>query len=137
MNKVESLHPCVIVCDHFDRIKNTIDIKIESLLADKNLSDDMINVLNALRQDQIAKINEIQEINLSNIKFDEDQYKHEWKHVLNDISLDYNQKVEIIKEKLISYDCFVVEEPKTKFKMSLFITPWFNHQTSLEFIKLV
>ena len=59
--------------------------------------------------------------NLSNIKFDEDQYKHEWKHVLNDVSLDYNQKVEMIKEKLISYDCFVVEEPKTKFKMSLFL----------------
>ena len=138
MNKIESFHPKVIICDHFDATKNKVDIIIETLLAKINLSEDLTNVLNELRRDQIDKINEIREINLNHVKFDEDQFRIEWKHVLSDdCLLDYNQKVEMIKEKFISIDCILVADPSIKCKISLFITPWFNNENNLKFLKFV
>jgi hypothetical protein len=120
---------------------NKIDIKTEILLQDQSLTEERRNELNELREKQIEKIKEIKEINLQYLplNINEKEYEEKWSFILNDTSLDYDQKIDQIKDKanLIHFDCVLLEEEKENNEngFDLWITSWFYNQKSLEFLK--
>lgn len=136
MHTIQTFHPSLIVNDHFQEIINQIDINTESLLDNKALKADGITELNTLRDTQITKIKEIHEINVKRLPvFNEDEYVKTWSYVFNDSKLDYYQKLEIIKESLISLDCVLIEDFSLANNLSLWIMPCFYNKQDLEFLK--
>ena len=134
----QSFHPSVIVNDHFQEIINQIDINTESLFRNQTLNVDDITQLNTIRYNQIRKIEEIRQINVKRLpKFTEDEYEQKWSHIFDDNKLDYTQKVEVIKDNLISIDCILVEDSSLTSNVSLWIMPCFYNKQSLEFLRLV
>jgi coproporphyrinogen III oxidase-like Fe-S oxidoreductase len=118
----QSFHPRVIIVDHFDEIVNQIDIKTETLLENQTLAEETRNKLNEIREKQIQKIDEIKELNLNSLpqKFNEEEYREKWSHVIDDNSLEYKSKIDRIKENLILFD-FVLLENENQFNGSKFV----------------
>ena len=139
INEIQTFHPRLIVVDHFDELINQIDIKTETLLENQSLKEEMQRSLNEAREKQIEKIKEIKELNLSHLpqKFNEFEYGQKWSHVIEDESLEYKQKIDRIKEKLIVYDCVLLENPKLINCLNLWITSWYHNEKNLEFIILL
>ena len=63
----KGFNPKVIVVDHFDEVKNQIDIRTETILHEKRniLSENRQQFLNKLRQTFLEKIDQVKEKNLS------------------------------------------------------------------------
>ena len=141
MAKNNTFHPKLIIVDHFDDIKNQIDLQIESLLdqktKDKSLSDEESNVLNKLRQSQLYMIDKVQEKNLSHLKYDEDEFKTKWNHVISNVVLTFEEKIELLKEELITNDCILIEDKAYTSGISVWVTRWFFNRKSLEFLRYV
>ena len=135
MNKNKSFHPKLIICDHFDEIKNQIDIKTETLLQKQSLTDNERNALNSIRNEHLEKIEQTQAKSLSKVQFDEDDYKLKWTHVLDDGALTLEEKFEIVKEELIYEDCVLIEDMNFKSGISLWVTPVFYNEKNLEFLR--
>ena len=135
MNKNKSFLPKLIIVDHFDDIQNQIDLKTEALLCSQNLNENDRKIFNELRQNQLEKIKDVQERNLSRVTFDEEAYKLKWEHVMNDTKLTFEKKIEILKEELILFDCILIDDKKFKSGVSLWVTPWFYNEINLEFLR--
>ena len=135
MNKNTTFHPKLIIVDHFDDIQNQIDLKTEALLCSQNLNENDRKIFNELRQNQLEKIKDVQERNLSRVTFDEKAYKLKWEHVMNDTKLTFEKKIEILKEELILFDCILIDDKKFKSGVSLWVTPWFYNEINLEFLR--
>jgi hypothetical protein len=104
-----------MIVDHFDNVINEIDIKTETLLQDQSLTEETRDKLNEIREKQIEKIKEIKEINLNLLQNKEKE--------LEDL------------EKLIHFDCVLLEQPKSLNGFVLWITSWFYNQMNLEFLR--
>ena len=142
VNQNEILHPRVIVNDHFDNIINKIDVKTETLLEGIALKQKsqveqvkLQNELNEIREKQIETIKEIKKINLNNLP-EYTNYKKEMSHILEENSLDYEHKVDLLKETFILNDCVLLEDPAHKNGLVLWITSWFYDLKSLEFLNI-
>jgi hypothetical protein len=138
MSKVtQSFHPQVIIVDHFDETIHQIDIKTETLLEDQSLTEETRKRLNGIRDEQIKKIGEIKELNLKHLpqKFNEEQYKEKWSHVIDDNSLEYKQKIDKIKANLILFDFVLLENGNVINGLNLWITSWYYDLKSLEFLR--
>jgi hypothetical protein len=133
----QSFHPRLIIVDHFDEIINQIDIQTESVLMDQSLPEETKNKINALREKQIEEIKELKELNLNilPLKFNEDEYRQKWTHVIDDNSLEYKHKIEKIKGELIVNDCVSFQNPKQINGCVLWITSWFHNEMNLEFLR--
>jgi len=136
----QSFHPQMIIVNHFDEIVNQIDIKTEtsiSKLENQNLAEETRNKLNEIREKQIQKIDEIKELNLNSLpqKFNEEEYREKWSHVIDDNSLEYKSKIDRIKENLILFDIVLLENENQFNGSSLWITSWYYDVKSLEFLK--
>ena len=134
-SKNENFHPRLIIIDHFDALVNQIDIKTETLLEKEGLLKR--NELNEMRERQIKKIKEIEEINLNSLPkiIDENEYTLKWYHILESTSLKYQEKLDLIKEELIKFDCILLEQPNIKNGLDLLITSSFYNHKNLEFLK--
>ena len=125
----------LIIVDHFDEIINQIDIKTETLLEQEaNLNkkskldsgtDNRRNCLNEIRETQIKQIKEIKEKNLNLLN------EKETKELEEDDSLDLDK----IKEKLIHFDCVLLEKPNSLKGFDLWITSVFYNQENIEFLR--
>ena len=95
----QSFNPRLIIVDHFDDIINQIDIQTESILIDQSLQEEKINEINETREKQIEERKELKESNLNilPLKFNEDEYRQKWAHVIDDNSLEYKHKIDKIK----------------------------------------
>ncbi len=135
--KLESFHPRLIIVEHFDELINRIDIKTETLLENRIFTQETRQYLNESREWQIEKIKEIKELNLSHLppKINEEKYREKWSHVLDDNTLEYEHKLDRIKEELILFDCVLLETHNLVNGLSLWITSWFYNQKDLEFLK--
>ena len=108
----------LIINDHFDDVINQIDIKTETLFLDQSLTDETRNKLNEIREKQIEKIKEIKEINL------------------NLLQNEKEAELELYLEKLIHFDCILLEQPQNSLNgFDLWITSWYYNQKDLEFLK--
>ena len=135
--KYQSFHPRLIIVDHFDEIINQIDIQTESLLVDQSLPEETKKEINALREKQIEEIKELKELNLNHLLpiFNEDEYRQKWAHVIDDNSLEYKHKIDKIKERLILYDCVLLQNRRQANGCKLWISSWFHNEMNLEFLK--
>ena len=133
----QNFHPRLIISDHFNEIINLIDVKTEILLENQSLADEIRNDLNKMREQQIEKIKEIESINLNKIpfKFDEIEYRKMWSHVIDDDSIEYEKKLDLIKEEIITFDCVLLEQIKLKNGLDLWITACFFNKKNLQFLK--
>ena len=108
----------LMIIDHFDDIMNQIDIKTETLFLDQSLTKEKRNKLNEIREKQIEKIKEIKEINLNLLQNNE------------------NEELELDLEKLIHFDCVLLEQPKTSLNgFVLWISSGFYNKENLEFLR--
>jgi hypothetical protein len=124
----QNLNQRLIINDHFDDIINQIDIKTETLLEEEakfnkkskleSGADDRRNKLNEIRDKQIEKIKEIKQINLNLLQNNEQE-----------------EELELDLEKLIHFDCALLEEPKSKNGLVLWITSGFYNKEDLEFLR--
>jgi DNA repair exonuclease SbcCD nuclease subunit len=130
----QCFNPRLIIVDHFDELINQIDIKTETLLENQSLSEETRANINEAREKQIEKIKEVKELNL-NPKFTEDEFRQKWSHVIDDKSLEYERKIDKIKEELIVYDCVLLENPSLINCFDLLNTSWYCNQKDLEFLK--
>ena len=135
MPKNKSFHPNLIIVDHFDEVKNQIDIKTETLLDNQCLDEQQRNALNELRQKQVEKIEEAQNKNLSKVNYDEEAFKLKWSHVINDRRLSFERKIEILKVELILIDCVLIEDNSFLSQISLWIMPMFYNEGHLKFFR--
>ena len=131
---MQNLNPITIINDHFDKIRDQIEISIESLM--KNVSLEEANSLKQLREMQIAKTNEIKEKNLAYISINNEKLKQKSKYLLDDNSLDFSIKVENLKEDLVLNDCILVDDEADLVSVkSLWVIPCFYDSKSLDFLK--
>ena len=100
-----------------DEIKNQIDVKTETLISQNNNKES--EILNDLRSEQLEAIEEIKKKNLSHVDFDEDAYKTKWTHIIDDSTLTFDQKIDIIKGAVILYDCVLIDDANFKSNISL------------------
>ena len=135
----KSYNPKVIIVDHFDEVKNQIDFRTETILHEKShiLSKNRQQFLNKLRQTFLDKIDQVKEKNLSLFTSynDDEAFKLKWNHVIESDQLEYEQKIESLKEDLISFDCIVISDEKCALGVALWITPWFFSEKSLGIIR--
>jgi hypothetical protein len=132
-NSNQSFNPRLIINDHFDLIINKIDIQTETLLLNQSLSKEKINELNKTRQEQIDKLREIEQFNLSGVNLLE--YEEKWSTLIDDQSFNFEQKVEKIKQDLIAADCILLEQEKIINGFNLWITSEFYNKNDLEFLE--
>ena len=141
MFKHKSFDPKVIIEDHFDEVKNQIDIKTETILHEKrnNLSENRRQFLNKVRQTFLDKIDQVKEKNFSLFTScnDEEAFNLKWNHVIESDQLKYEHKIESLKEDLISLDCIVIVDEKCALGVALWITPWYLNEKSLGILRLV
>ena len=125
-----------LLVDHFDAIINKIDIRVETLLVHSQIDKERHD-MNEIREKQIGEIKEIREINLSNLpnEFNEEKYKQKWSHVIDDVTLEYRQKIDKIKEELILVDCVLLENHNLLNGVDLWITSWYYNERNMEFLK--
>ena len=102
---------------------------------------------NETRNKQIDKIEQIKEFNLHEFKMsklDEDGFKAKWSYVLNDPSLNNEQRLDMLRKDLILNDCIILEGPiegtdsnnNSTNMASLLITDfYFSTRENLEFLK--
>jgi hypothetical protein len=138
----KSFNPKVIIVDHFDDVKNQIDIRTESIFHEKrnNLSDNRIQFLNKLRQTFLDKIDQVKEKNVSKFTSDNDEeaFRVKWSHVIENDQLEFERKIEILKEEdLILLDCIVISDETCALDVAVWITPWYFNEKSLGFLRLV
>ena len=105
------------IIDHFDDVINQIDIKTETLLMDQSLTEEIRKELNEIRDEQIEKIKEIKEINLNLLQNNEEE------------------ELELDLEKLIHFDCVLLEQPKSVNGYVIWITSWFYNEKDLKFLR--
>jgi len=130
-------HPKLLIAVHFDELINQIDIKTETLLENQIFKEETRNELNEIRAKQIEKIQEIKELNLSHLPqtINEEKFFEKWSHVIDDNSLVFTAKADKIKEELILFDCVLLENPRLKNELELWVTSWFYNAENLEFLK--
>jgi len=134
-----NFQPRVIIDDHFDEIKNQIDIKTETLLCDQSLSESEKKTLNDLRDEQLDAIKSVQDRNFANLKSKHDDatdtFQLQWTHVIENSSMNNEKKLEAIKKDLIILDCVLIEDDSYKSGLSLWITPWFYNEKHRGFLR--
>ena len=118
----------LLIVEHFDSIKNQIDINIETLISDPNLNEEERQSLNDIREKQLEKIDELQQASLSRLNtLGETAFYRKFAQLINDSSLDSDQKTEKVLSRFILNDLIVIETSKSKSKQSLCIVPgYFN-----------
>jgi hypothetical protein len=137
----KSFNPKVIIVDHFDDVKNQIDIRTETILYENRniLSENRQQFLHKLRQTFLDRIDQVKEKNLSQFTSynDEEAFKTKWSHVIESDQLEYERKIECLKEDLIAFDCIVISDEKCALGVALWITPWYFSEKSLGILRLV
>jgi hypothetical protein len=135
----KSFNPKVIIVDHFDDVKNQIDIRTETILHEKRniLSENRRQCLNDLRQTLLDRIDQVKEKNISLFTSynDEEAFNLKWSQVMESDQLKYEHKIEKLKEDLISFDCIVISDDKCALGVVLWITPWYFNEKSLGILR--
>jgi len=93
MFKHKSFNPKEIIEDHFDDVKNQIDLRTETIRHEKRniLSENRRQCLNKLRQTFLDKIDQVKEKNLSlfSLYNGEEAFKTKWNHLIESDQLEF------------------------------------------------
>ncbi len=119
----------LIIAEHFDKLKNKIDINTETLFdTNRQMNESRRNEINTIRDNQIKKLDEIERENFS-LCFSTNKPVL----LLNDVNIELN--LEKLKEDiLISRDCILLDDENLINKTSLWIVPFFVSKVNMEFL---
>lgn len=147
----ETYHPHLILSDHFDRIINQIDIYTEVYIkenffkySNQDQDNEELNRLNKMRDKKIEQLTQMQQKHLFYWeRLQPNEFEVEWHDLINDSTLNYEQKLSQIKEKLIFSDAILIEVNSNNdfkmtgnaLKMNLWIMPFYLNETNSQFIK--
>ena len=138
MQSIKTFNPRLIKAEHFEKLKNQIDVNTETLFdKERQLDEKLKNEINSMRDEQIKKLEEIEQKNLSRwpLTFEKESFEHEWSHLLDDDAMMYEEKIEKIKEKIFVGDCLLIDNDKLGTKVSLWIVPYFVNTIDLKFAR--
>ena len=132
-----NFHPRLIINEHFDALISRIDIKTEELLKELQATiTQKSKELNDLREKQIKQIQEAKELNLKSFEqFKQEEYERKWSTLIHATPLNHEQKIDQIKEEIISVDCVLLEQGQVLNGLNLWITKWFHNSKNLEVLK--
>ena len=132
-----NFHSRLIINEHFDALISRIDIKTEELLKELQATiTQKSKELNDLREKQIKQIQEAKELNLKSFEhFKQEEYERKWSTLINATPLNHEQKIDQIKEEIISVDCVLLEQGQVLNGLNLWITKWFHNSKNLEVLK--
>ena len=100
----------LLIVEHFDSIKNQIDINIETLISDPNLNEEERQSLNDIREKQLEKIEEVQQAGLSRLNtLGETAFESEFAQLSNGSSLNSDQKIERVLSRFILNDLIPIQ----------------------------
>ena len=138
MQSIKTFNPRLIIAEHFDKLKNQIDVNTETLFdKERQLDEKIKHEVNAMRDEQIEKLEQIEQNNLSRwpLTAGIESFEREWSHLLDDDTMMYEEKIERIKETLIVSDCLLIDDDKLGTKVSLWIVPYFVNTIDLKFAR--
>ena len=137
----DSYKPRLIIENHFDSLVNRVNVKTEELLQ-RSFQDESksVNNLNEIKLKQIMIIEEVKEINLKSLEnMNEEENFKKISELVANTSLKYQDKIDQIKEEIISVDCIILENNQLFHTvingLDLWITPWFYNARNLEILK--
>ena len=132
----EILNPRLIISEHFYKVKNDLDIKIETIFdQNRKMNEEKRNQINAIRQSQIKKIEQIEQRNLAQwpIEFDREKFQFEWQDLFGKKSLSDKQKFNKVKESLIKRDAILINDSNLVTETCLWEMPFFVNEGNLKF----
>ena len=120
----------LILAEHFDKLKNKIDINTETLFdTNRQMDEKRQNEINTIRDTQLKKLDEIERENVSLCSVTN---KLELL-LLNDVDIEQNEE-KLKEDILISSDCILLDDENLINKTSLWIVPFFVSKVNLEFL---
>lgn len=133
-------NPAIIIDDWASLIVNQIDVSVETLLQNPNFNEQERRILNERRKRHIAEIERVKYVNFSALeraKLNNNTFKTKYDHVINNFTLNNQQKLDILRKDLILNDCIYFEQDKINNSSSLLITNgYLSSPENLEFIWL-
>ena len=132
MCNLESFHPKLIICDHFDDLINRIDIKTEHFLEAFCIS----KRINDLREEHINILEKIKLKNLLLIEnINNEHFLRKWNELIDNKEIQHKVKCDSIKIDLINIDCLLMEDDYYESGNSIWITSHYYAKKSLEFLE--
>ena len=109
----------LIIVEHFDELKNQIDVHTENLLSKTDIDNDEKQKINKQRSEIIDKIEEIQNLNLKSSS--QSEFEIKWNHLFEFKELNDGKKEEFFKDDLIKIDCLIIRDEEFSLKLNLWI----------------
>ena len=126
----------LIIDEHFDRQINQIDIHTEELLLCGTYDVKDQDELNQERQSIISHIERVKHANLIRNSGMQEEFEAKWASVIEDSTMSYQTKLELVKSDYITPDCFLVKDLNFGVHYSLWVTSWFNKKHHVDFRSL-
>ena len=118
--------PKFLIVDHFDGIRNQIDINTETLIADPTLKKEDKEILNEIREKQLEQIDEVQQASLSELnQLSEKDFENEFAQLINDSSLNSEEKIRKVLSRFILNDFFLIEQQNIMSRHAICMIPGF------------
>ena len=133
----DNYNPRIIIVDHFDDIKNELDIKVATLFdQNRQLNKKEMDEINEIWVKQISQIEKTRESNLSMWpeNFDKQRYELEWTE-LNGTSLPEEKKIEKIKKSIIKSDAILMHDRSLITQTCLCEMPFYVNEPNLDLAK--
>ena len=123
-----------ILSEHFDIIKNDIDIHVEKLLIEITDCNE-VEKINKERNVIIEKIELLKSYNLTEIRFKQGIIEQKWKKLIENRSLSYEFKSNILKEDIVRLDCLIIFNTSNFIGLSLCIFDWYLNEEQIENVR--
>ena len=139
MKILEYYNPRLIISEHFDYIITKLDIHTEYLLKE-NINDSTgLETICKQREMIINQLKLTKDFNLrifNESNNNEKDFEEKWKNLIENLSLSYEEKMDILKIDLIKEDCVLMVDLNCNIKYSLWLIGGFNSTNDLSLLRL-
>lgn len=132
---IKSYNARFIIGEHFDNLINKIDIRTEEILNKIMKISKPTETINTMRDEFISKVKDLKEFNLRENTMSQDEFEKKWQHLIDDETIEYEDKLDQFKVDLIRNDIIILEDNQSLNKCSLWILNWFNTKQHIEFLR--
>ena len=135
MTMIINFIPNCIIDDHFRQKRTEIDIKMELLMHDATLSEVDREEIIELSLKQLKQIEEIKQFNLSSNTYDYDSFLEKWKDLIENETINSDDKLDIVKIDLIKNDCILLKNDAFKSKTCLWLFELYLNKKVLKVLR--
>ena len=112
-----------------------IETHIEYITGATSPNEVDLREINETSRKQISLLEELKEFNLKANTFSIETFHEKWKDLIEDESIAYAAKIDIVKQDLILNDGVYIKDLASKTFMSVWAFGWFNNKYNLQFLK--